>query len=366
MKGGNAVKVLSIGLSIPKEEHTPEKNQADIELYKKNALDNNQPKILDGINKIKMAMEKSLAGLANEGFVVKTEEVLKGGYLFLECHIEEGELSFQNYERIKEILRKCVADFLSRFIINSKEDTLIDKIIKKNYTYLSLAEHEILTTITKKTLREFSQKNDAFNVKKRRGFIRHAVLEYLDTYHELTLDGFINFRLKKYRQKLEEVIDAAADYFMMEEEYKEFIRVLRCFVDIQPPRTEEVHVVIDGNGTFKILDKIGNLINTQYLGNIVTQKSLRDDIEIISSEQTCFQYKTIKFKQTEFRPKEIINYEDALISVLITIAPNNIMVHSSNFLRDKKIIETIKSVFADKMLICKNCDICRGEKMEKG
>jgi hypothetical protein len=142
---------------------------------------------------------------------------------------------------------------------------------------------------------------------------------------------------------------------------------LRYFVDIQPPRTEEVHVVIGGSGTFKILDKSGNLIDTQYLGNIVTQNFANQDIELMSDERgnkDPLRCKPVKFKQTEFKPNDIINYEDALISVLITIAPNNIMIHSNSFARDKETIEALRSVFTDRMIVCSSCEICRIEKLE--
>jgi hypothetical protein len=47
------------------------------------------------------------------------------------------------------------------------------------------------------------------------------------------LDGFLSFRLKEYRGRLAEVVDKAVDEYMMDMEYKEFIRVLRYFVDVQ-------------------------------------------------------------------------------------------------------------------------------------
>ena len=356
------MKLLSIGLPDNQEQTGFKENH-----LKENLIEDTSKECAerDGIDNIKKAFNDSLILLACDGFIVKIEEVPKGKYIFLECHIEEGELSFKSYERIKEVLRKCVADALADFIISHREDGIIDKIIKKN-TYLSFEEHEILTVNTKKTLNEISHKNNKFSIE-RKDLISQAVLEYLDTSHELALDGFINFRLKDYWKTLEDVIEATANDFIMEEEYNEFIRILRYFVDIQPPQTEEVHVVIGGSETFKILDKSGNLINTEYLGNIVTKNFAPQDIEIIFDDYSSkdpLKSKPIKFKQTEFRPNDIINYEDALISVLITIAPNNIMIHSSNFSRDKETIEAIKSVFTDRMIVCSCCEICRIEKLE--
>lgn len=274
---------------------------------------------------IKEKLEYDCKTLTQEGFRVVVEELDRGGYKFLGINISDGELSFRNYERIKSILRGSVSQILADWIITNEENKLINKIVTNNYFYFN---HDERATVESNAMRALS-----VSPATRHDLVLSRILDYLDNHHELILDGFMNFRLKDYRLQLSEVIDKVVDDFMMELEYKEFIRVLRFFVDVQEPRVEEAHVVISGLGVFKIYDSQRKVINNQYLENAVLQSQSTGDTANL-------------------------NYEDLLISALITIAPHNIMVHSNNRVRDQEALETIRSVFDDRVLLCDGCEMC--------
>ena len=53
-----------------------------------------------------------------------------------------------------------------------------------------------------------------------------------------------------------------------------------------------------------------------------------------------------------------MNYDDLLISSLITIAPSKIIIHSQEQHDDKKIIEIIENIFVNKISICNKCELC--------
>jgi hypothetical protein len=53
-----------------------------------------------------------------------------------------------------------------------------------------------------------------------------------------------------------------------------------------------------------------------------------------------------------------IDYEDLLLSALITIAPRCIVLH---IIHHVEIIETISSVFRERVKICKGCELCQQE-----
>jgi putative sporulation protein YtxC len=274
---------------------------------------------------IREKLECDCKTLTQEGFRVVIEELDRGGYKFLGLNISDGELSFRNYERIKNVLRSSVSQILANWIINTEENKLINKIVTSNYCYFNQDERAIVESNAVRALRSSP---DA-----RYDLIMARILDYLDNHHELVLDGFLNFRLKDYRLQLAEVIDKVVDDFMMDLEYKEFIRVLRYFVDVQEPRVEEAHVVISGAGVFKIYDSHRKIIKNQHLDNAVLQScNVSDD--------------------------KGLNFEDLLISALITIAPHNIMVHSTNRTRDEEALETIRSVFDGRVVLCDGCEMC--------
>jgi len=280
---------------------------------------------------IRDKLESDCNMLTQEGFRVVIEESDRGGYTFLGLHIVDGELSFQNFEHIKAVLKSSVSKLLADWIINIEERRIVNKIVSENYFYFNQDERATVESIAMKTLTGNSA---------RYKLILTRILDYLDDHYELVLDGFLRFRLKDYRLQLLKIIDNVVDDFMMEFEYKEFIRLLRYFVDIQEPRAEETHVVIKANNVFALFDSQGKIISNQYLEDMLLQNDSIDNLDNL-------------------------NYEDLLISTLITIAPRNIMLHSSNRLRDQELVETVKNVFEDRVIVCKGCEMCSVDYIDK-
>ena len=266
--------------------------------------------------------------IIQDGFRVAIDEINKGHYTFIGCNVMEGELSFRNYERIKNSMKNHVANMLTEYILLREEKKIVKKIIERRYSYYEKDERKI---IYERALELLSDTNDViadFGKTTRYTKILEKIIKYLDTHHELVLEGFINFRLKDYREKLAQTVDKAVDEYTMDLEYKEFIRVLRCFVEIQEPQVEEVHVVIIDSGVYKIVDSQGQMINNQNFENFLMQR------------------------------EDYINYEDLLITALITIAPYSIMVHmhESQNATIQNVVETIKNIFNERIVICYGCD----------
>jgi putative sporulation protein YtxC len=277
-------------------------------------------------DEIRTRLQHDCRALAQEGFRVAVDESSKGRYTFLGCNIAEGELSFRNYERVKNTLKSLAAQILSEYIVFREEKNLIRKIINHNYYYFNELEREAIYENALKLLDGGCMAD--FACADRRDRILVKLREYFDIHHELVLDGFLSFRLKEYRGRLAEVVDKAVDEYMMDMEYKEFIRVLRYFVDVQEAQVDEVHIVLSDGDTFKIRDAHGRNIHNQYLDTIMVRN-------------------------------EEINYEDLLISALITIAPQTVMMHFSAELdKTNPVVDTIQSVFAGRVKVCSGCSLC--------
>lgn len=285
----------------------------------------------DTTDEIRSKLQLDCIKLTQEGFRVAIDETIKGTYTFLGCNVIEGELSFRNYERIKNLLKNFVASILAEMIVTHEEKKIIKRIVDHNYYYFSHGEREAIYNNALKLLDSTNLLEPSFSYSNRRQDISHKILEYLDTHHELVVEGFINFRLKEYRDKLTDFVDKSVDDFMMEVEYKEFISVLRYFVDAQESRIEEVHVIVDKGGTYRVLDSQGKAVASQYLEHFASQ---------CSGE---------------------INYEDLLITALITIAPYNIILHNiqaNPANGTASITETIKNVFEGRVIVCSGCEFC--------
>lgn len=286
----------------------------------------------DATDELKERLQADCKMLIEDGFRVAIEEFCKGSYRFIGCNVIEGELSFRSYERIKQSIKMHVAKVLAELIILREEKKLVTKIIDQHYYYFNWEERQRIYENTLRLLNCNTGAIEDFGFTARRNKILGKITDYLNTHHELILEGFINFRLKEYRDKLNKTVDKAVDEYMQELEYKEFIKVLRYFVDAQEPRIEEVHVVVVDSSTYKILDSKGKAISNQYLETYVLQT------------------------------EEEINYEDLLITALITIAPYNIMLHvPTTAVATQNVIGTIQHIFEERVILCSGCELCKLE-----
>ena len=166
----------------------------------------------------------------------------------------------------------------------------------------------------------------------RRMNILQEVTQFLERNQEIVLEGFINFRLKDYVVEVADIVDAAVDNFLLEKEYLEFIRLLKYFVEIQEPKVTEVHILLEKNNTFKLVDRKGNLIENEYLDGF--------SLELMNNS---------------------INYEDLLISSLITLAPRKVVIHLINLDGPTDTVKTIENVFGRRARKCNGCTFCKKE-----
>ncbi|HPD00448.1 MAG TPA: putative sporulation protein YtxC [Acetivibrio sp.] len=252
------------------------------------------------------------------------------GSTSIECHIEEdNEHSDICFNLYNEFVGN-VSDALANYIIDEYEEKLILRIINSNYCYFNSVEKKeiqrIALGIIKNEERNFL--NSLFQIK-RRNIIVKKLLEYFEHSNSVILDGFVNFRLKDYVKDLEEIVDKAVDDFLMEREYKEFIRLLRYFVDIQEPKFNVIHIIAGYDNKYILLDE-----NKQEITNECLQEFMND------------------------LPEGEINYDDLLVSSLITMAPRRLIIHGTKGFRNKELLETIKNVFWGKLIVCSECELC--------
>lgn len=246
------------------------------------------------------------------------------------CSIEETPNNSYDNSYYKE-LKLCISNALAEYIISSYEEKLIDKIIKSNYYCFNVLERKEIFNLVNNTLKN-SNKNliNSILQYRRKNIIVKKLIEYLETSNTIILEGFINFRLKDYISDLEEIVDKAVDDFIMAKEYREFIRLLKYFVDIQTPKFEVINILVDYEGGYLLLDENKEEIADEYMKDAIS--------EISEGVQ--------------------LNNDDMLVSSLITLAPKKIIIHGINNFKNKELIETIKSVFMGRFLICEKCEMC--------
>lgn len=275
-------------------------------------------------------IDNELRQLKGRKISYSINEINSEGSASIICTVNDGrfyrEKSLESYKILKTYISNALADY----IIRQYEERLINRIINTNFCYFNSAEKkEILSralNIIKNEDKSFI--NSLFQIRRRNVIIRR-LLDYFDNSNSIMLDGFVNFRLKDYIRDLEEVVDKAVDDFLMDREYKEFIRLLRYFVDIQEPKIDTVHVIVGYDNRYTLLDGSKKEITNECIQEYVN--------EISEGE---------------------INYDDLLVSSLITFAPRKVVIHCNGQFRNKELMETIKNVFYGRVIVCQGCDVC--------
>lgn len=257
-------------------------------------------------------------------------EVDAEGTTSIICSIDENKLTRDKPAEAYKTFKLYMANALADYIIRQYEERLIARIINSNYCYFNSAEKKDILSKALNVLNNEDKNffNNLFLIRRRNVIIK-KLLDYFENCNNIILDGFVNFRLKEYIKDLEEIVDKAVDEFLMDREYREFIRLLRYFVDIQEPKFDVVHVVVGYDGKYMLFN---------------------NDKKEITNE--CIQEYVSEISEGE------MNYDDLLVSSLITFAPKKIVLHCTGQFKNKELVETIKNVFAGRVTICQGCETC--------
>jgi putative sporulation protein YtxC len=275
-------------------------------------------------------IDNELRQLKGKKISYSINEINSEGSASIICTINDGrfyrEKSLESYKILKTYISNALADY----IIRQYEERLITRIINSNFCYFNSAEKKEILSRALNVIRNEDKSfiNSLFQIRRRNVIVRR-LLDYFDNSNSIMLDGFVNFRLKDYIKDLEEVVDKAVDDFLMDREYREFIRLLRYFVDIQEPKIDTVHVIVGYDNRYTLLDGSKKEITNECIQEYVN--------EITEGE---------------------INYDDLLVSSLITFAPRRVVIHCNGQFRNKELMETIKNVFYGRVIVCQGCDVC--------
>lgn len=111
-------------------------------------------------------------------------------------HYLENEYIDEFYEIVAIILKKCIENFY--------EESIIRKSVEKNYFYLSSIERNYIFEITKKVLElpdeKIGNKND---------ILKKAIKEYIIENKKIVIEGFVNFRIKDYKELLDKIVEVS-------------------------------------------------------------------------------------------------------------------------------------------------------------
>ncbi|QGT99723.1 hypothetical protein SYNTR_1130 [Candidatus Syntrophocurvum alkaliphilum] len=236
-----------------------------------------------------------------------------------------------NQDDIIYIFKHQMSELLAEYIAETWEKKLLWKEIIKNYKVISDQDKQIVYYKSLEFLRLYNN-NDSINLLlnfSRKNKIANKILKYIEDNDFLVIEGFINFCMQDYLTEIKFAIELAYEELRNEKEYNEFIKLLRYFVETQPPRVFEVNLFMKEDGLFYLWDGNGVKIEEKYIDYYL------DDIIMNDT-----------------------SLDDVLISILITISPQKIVLHNTSAIDYSEPVEIIKKVFNEKIVNCSNCDRC--------
>ena len=224
----------------------------------------------------------------------------------------------------KELFYTKLATILSYLVIDYFEYDIIKNMLSANYFYFDNTELDKILDLCNENLCD----DEEFSFTNRQMLLFDAFYEYISTHHSIILTGFINFRLKEYRNLLEDLTDFSVNEFIIEREYLEFISLLRLYVNSQLPSPITVHLISFGNDIL-LLDENMEMIDVDK--NALKAKYLSD----------------VSFSNNDY-----------VLNTLLNLLPKKIHLHLVSASGNLDFINTLQLVFENRIEICNDCSIC--------
>jgi len=216
-----------------------------------------------------------------------------------------------------------LTELIGEVVIEFYEERILKQLINYNYFYFDEYEKN-------KILENCIQLIEP-EVYMPKLFDNKNIKEYVKENKAMILDGFVYFRLRAYLEYLDEVVDSGVNQFVIEKEYREFISLLRVYVESKVPEHNLLHLIYI-NGESILLDEKRNIVSVSE--NIYNAKYLSD----------------ISFSSNDFA-----------LNTLLCLLPRRIEIHLID--DADEFINTLKLIFEGRVTICKDCDICKTYKI---
>lgn len=239
-------------------------------------------------------------------------------------------------EEIKDIINLYVSNILYRIVIENYRQKEMFEFLIDNYFFLKQneileIEEEVLNVLSCNEKNNDEKSIYCLNIV---NSIIEKIRECISEKQEINVDGFITFRMRKLREDIEKIIDKVVEKYMVDKEYEEFVKLLKYFVDIQECKIEEIRIYIDERKNYIVKDGFGKDLYKDFL------VQLAGDVSNLN-----------------------INIEDILISGLITSSPRKITIYGTDNCSNKEFINTINSVFGDKVKCYEQCSEINDKKI---
>ncbi len=250
-----------------------------------------------------------------------SREIMAGDRYMVSVGLKQ--LNSEKKRRIITLFGKVLADFFCDVI----EPTWISKMIQTSPNYLSRGEMGEIRRSVSEQLETSAWECANVVYSNRRAKIARQIRCHLENNQHLAVDGFLRFRLKTYRKTLAICVEEAIYTHLLNRRCKEFIDLLRTFIQLQIPKIPLVHIIHKDKNQFHVVKADGTPILAREM-----EPSFMEIAEATSS------------------------HGDYMMSILLSMAPERIMLHTSSPMEN--VVQTLLKVFEGRIMICDGCSKC--------
>ncbi|MGM7702289.1 sporulation protein YtxC [Pseudalkalibacillus sp. Hm43] len=222
---------------------------------------------------------------------------------------------------VSEMVKPTILNFFAKHIIRTREIGWILRILEHQYYFENEDEQQQILSIVQALMD--GQHEDLPKIRglpNREDVIVDALESFFDCEMMFSYESFLQFRLKPYRELLQEYIECGIDEFKLEQEYQDFIHQLRQFVKARVSLFSMVHLIHDRD-EFRLFNQHNYELTEEDITGLLkeNQQSFHD---LIASN---------------------------LLKLLIVIAPSKICLYTDD--PDSSMNQTIQNIFQEKVLI---------------
>ncbi|WP_010272323.1 putative sporulation protein YtxC [Paenibacillus senegalensis] len=224
---------------------------------------------------------------------------------------------------LKREIRKqagtAVSRVLAEYLVDCEEPNLMRKLIRHSYR-ADRDELEAIYRYAKELLDGSLQEPDLPPPRqKRKAKVAAYISSYLEEESMLIVGGFVDFRMPEYRAELREAVECAIEEIAMEQQYQDFISLLKYYAFVQDTVIPAAHILHKGGQEFQLLNEHMKPLESEFSLDGADEENNGSD-------------------------------EDRIVSTLLSVSPQKIYIHTKE--PELQLVKTIQQIFENRVELC--------------
>lgn len=213
--------------------------------------------------------------------------------------------------------------------IKEKLTGIILKIIQEKYN------RKLILSLLKNRDSSFCDEDESIlnaDLSAGKAIIEKKLKDFLAGAESISIDGFVKFRLREYKDYLKKRIDIYEEKIASVRETDDLLELLKMYVGMQTSAEELMQIFVLPYGGYMLKNKSDEDITEHCMRTFIKNKTFTE-----------------------------MSFDDILLSCLILTAPKKIIIHGKKYVKDEEFITVIEKVFEGRVCLCKGCHKCVGK-----